>query len=222
MSIAPSAPSVRRGKQRRTQEERSAETRSKLIQAAIDVICAQGYANLTTSDIAAAAGVSRGALQHHFGARYDLIAAVNERLTNEMLALGDELSAEKLLLPARVDAVIRHYWSVYTSTTYLAILNISLGIRDDDPMRRRVRRHFLDIYRKSDAPWVRLFEDTGVSRAELIALRRLSLATLRGLALAHFLGIQQRSAQSELDLLKRTLLDRLNRSDPHRASECAA
>ena len=181
-----------------------------MIRATIGLIGKRGYANLTTPDIAAAAGVSRGALQHHFGSRYDLIAAVNDRLTNDMLALGEDLQAGTLPLARRVDAVIAHYLSVYTSPIYLAVLNMSLGIRDE-PMRKRVRRHVADIYRKSDAPWLELFADTGLPRTELVTLRRLTLATLRGLALARILDIQREPVDAELAALKTALLDRLSR-----------
>ena len=206
-----------RAKPRRTQEERSAETRSKLIGAAISLIGKRGYANLTTPEIAAAAGVSRGALQHHFSSRYDLIAAVNDRLTNDMLALGEDLQAGTLPLAKRIDAVIEHYLSVYTSPIYLAVLNMSLGIRDET-MRKRVRRHVAEIYRKSDAPWLELFGDTGVSRTELVTLRRLTLATLRGLALARILDIQREPVDAELAALKTALIDRFNRHASCRAN----
>jgi AcrR family transcriptional regulator len=206
----PKPPASGRPARRRTQEERSTETRAKLIRATIDLICRHGYANLTTPDIASAAGVSRGALQHHFATRYELIAAVNDQLTNDMVALGEELEAANLPLARRVDAVVERYLSVYTSPTYLAILNISLGIRDDT-MRRRVRRHVVDVFRKSDAPWLALFGDTGLPPRDLVALRRMTLAALRGLAMVRFLDIQREPIDAELDALKTVLVDRLAR-----------
>jgi AcrR family transcriptional regulator len=193
---------------RRSQAERSAETRAKLIQAAIDLIGRRGYGPATTEAIAAAAGVSRGALQHQFASRYELIAAVNERLTGDMRALGQSLRGGKRPLPARLDAVIRRYLSVYSSPTYLAILNLSLGVRDAG-LRRRMRRHVANIYRKSDAPWLDLFADTGLPKPQLVHLRRMALATLRGLAIAQFLDIERQGFDAELALLKQTLLDRL-------------
>ena len=193
---------------RRSQAERSAKTRAKLIQAAIDLIGRRGYGPATTEAIASAAGVSRGALQHQFKSRYELIAAVNGRLTRDMLALGRSLTAAKRPLPERLNAVLRHYLSVYSSPTYLAILNLSLGVRDAS-LRRRMRRHVASIYRKSDAPWLELFADTGLPKPQLVHLRRMTLATLRGLAIAHFLDIERAGFEAELALLEQALLDRL-------------
>ena len=61
---------------RKTREERSTDTRDALIRAAIDLITACGYAATTTSLVAGRAGVSRGALQHHFKSRDELVFAV--------------------------------------------------------------------------------------------------------------------------------------------------
>jgi len=199
-----------RAQQRRSQPERRAATRAKLIRAAIGIIARRGYASLTTPEIAAAAGVSRGALQHHFATRHDLVAAVSEQLTARMLALDEALVSGEKPLAARIAAVVGHYWTVYTSDAYLAILDIALG------RQRRLGRDLTDVSRKSDAPWFKLFADCGKSRRELAALRRLTLASLRGLAVARFLGIQRGPAAAELALLKAVLQDRLGPPERHR------
>lgn len=198
-----------RAVRRRTQSERSAETRYKLIHAAIDVICQRGYANLTTLEVAARAGVSRGALQHQFHTRYDLLAAVGDQLTGDMLALSADLTTASLPLAARIDAAVNHYWTVYTGKTFLAILDISLGVKHDSRLLRPIRRHFENVYRASDKPWLMLLGDTGASRVRLIALRRIVLATLRGLAVARFIGILGKDNKAELGLLKTMLIEQL-------------
>jgi AcrR family transcriptional regulator len=53
-------------KPRRTQEERSATTRARLLDATIDCLSELGYTNTTTTEIAKRAGLSRGAQLHHF------------------------------------------------------------------------------------------------------------------------------------------------------------
>ena len=58
---------------RRSQDERSDETRAALHRATIRLLLERGYSRFTTSDAAAAAGVSRGALTHHFANKEDLV-----------------------------------------------------------------------------------------------------------------------------------------------------
>ena len=63
---------------RRTQAERTAATRAVLIDAARALFAEQGFANVSTQAIAAAAGVTRGALYHQFADKTALFTAVYE------------------------------------------------------------------------------------------------------------------------------------------------
>jgi AcrR family transcriptional regulator len=69
---------------RRTQAERSEATREALIEAARALFAEHGYAGVGTEEIVRAAGVTRGALYHHFGGKKDLFEAVYERVEREL------------------------------------------------------------------------------------------------------------------------------------------
>ena len=62
-------------KSKRTQAERTAATRAALIDAARGLFTARGYAGVSAEEIVAAAGVSRGALYHHFEDKRGLFRA---------------------------------------------------------------------------------------------------------------------------------------------------
>lgn len=64
---------------RQTQSERNARTRQVLITQARKEFVKNGYANASTQDVVAKAGVSRGALYHHFSSKTDLFKAVVEQ-----------------------------------------------------------------------------------------------------------------------------------------------
>jgi AcrR family transcriptional regulator len=72
------------GTARRTQAERSGATRSALIEAARALFAKHGYAEVGTEEIVRAAGVTRGALYHHFDGKRDLFEAVYERVEAEL------------------------------------------------------------------------------------------------------------------------------------------
>ena len=63
--------------------QRAAATRTRLVAAARALFAAEGYAATSTEAILAAAGVTRGALYHHFADKQALFAAVCEQLHEE-------------------------------------------------------------------------------------------------------------------------------------------
>lgn len=72
------------GRVARTQAERSEATREALITAARALFAERGYAGVPTEEVVRAAGVTRGALYHHFGGKRDLFEAVYERVEAEL------------------------------------------------------------------------------------------------------------------------------------------
>jgi AcrR family transcriptional regulator len=73
--------------------EQSDATRSALLASARRLFTEHGYAATSTNEIVERAGVTRGALYHHFPAKYDLFRAVFEQLEAE---LADQVAREAL------------------------------------------------------------------------------------------------------------------------------
>jgi AcrR family transcriptional regulator len=65
-------------------KEMIAETRARLIAAAREAFGTVGYANASMDDFTAAAGLTRGALYHHFGDKKGLLEAVIAEIDAEM------------------------------------------------------------------------------------------------------------------------------------------
>jgi AcrR family transcriptional regulator len=71
---------------RRTQAERSEATRTALLDAGRRLFATKGYSHSGREEIVASAGVTRGALQHHFGDKQALFRAVYEAVEQEVVA----------------------------------------------------------------------------------------------------------------------------------------
>lgn len=69
---------------RRTQSERTAQTRGALITAARRLFGAEGFAAVGTERITREAGMTRGALYHQFAGKADLFAAVLDQVEAEI------------------------------------------------------------------------------------------------------------------------------------------
>jgi AcrR family transcriptional regulator len=72
----------------------AAETRERLLDAAADVFAERGYDGTRVADIAAAAGVSNGALYSHFGSKAELL--VQALRTHGRQLLAEEFAADPL------------------------------------------------------------------------------------------------------------------------------
>jgi AcrR family transcriptional regulator len=118
-------PSPRRP--RRTQAERTAETRSKLLDATIECLIEQGYGGTTTLAVCKRAGVSHGSLQHHFGKRDGLLGAALECV---YARLRDRVVARLELLPEgepRVEAMVDIMWEGLGAREFKAVLELWLA-----------------------------------------------------------------------------------------------
>jgi AcrR family transcriptional regulator len=77
-----------------TREERAEATRAQLLAVATELFASRGYAAVGTEDVVREAGLTRGALYHHFTDKRELFAAVHERLEQDtMAAIGSRMAA---------------------------------------------------------------------------------------------------------------------------------
>jgi len=83
--------------------EMIAETRAKLLAAARHAFGTVGYAQSSMDDFTAAAGLTRGALYHHFGDKKGLFQAVIQEIDAEMTARLHRVSASA---PTRWDGFV--------------------------------------------------------------------------------------------------------------------
>ena len=87
----------------RSNKSRTDATRSALIDAARKLFSEKGYAETSTPEIAKAAGVTRGALYHHFDDKVDLFRAV---VTEEYLKVAADITASAKESPdSAIDAL---------------------------------------------------------------------------------------------------------------------
>lgn len=110
---------------REPQQDRGRATRARLLESAVSCLAELGWNGATVSVIAAHAGVSRGATQHNFPTREDLVTAALEYMAERRLA---EIRREAARLPAtggnRTRDVVSLLVRLYTGPLFRAALQI--------------------------------------------------------------------------------------------------
>lgn len=178
---------------RRTQDQRRAETRSRLLDATIACVEEYGYTAATTRRIAERAEVSVGAVTHHFQYRVELVtAAVEELMRRRLLAIREALDE----LPetgreARVGEALEFLWQDFSGPLFTVMIKLWVAAGDDSelydrmvPLERMLARAFAEF-----APEFGLSEPagrTGEGSKSLGVNPRYAIviAAIRGLALS--------------------------------------
>lgn len=172
----------------RTQQERSSRTRALLLDATVDCLVELGYARTTVIEICQRAGLSRGAQQHHFTTKAELMTSALEHLFTR---LADKiLDADLPTGPGRLEKGIDLLWEAYSGTLSTAAVELWVAARTDEELRRhllpvdRALGHTtLEFYR-------RLVGGSGppADPAELETVLLLTVNLFRGLALDAMIG----------------------------------
>lgn len=156
-------------------QARAVRTRGQILAAAVDVMVEHGYAGLTMQRVQAAAGVTRGALTHHFSSMRELaVAAV------DYLARAQAAEIEETLSETGPTAVVDVLHEAIRRPTYVAGLELWVAARTDPELRAALRPGAQDLGRQLRAPFRALAADLDAARLDIFADGLLSL--LRGLA----------------------------------------
>lgn len=169
---------------RRTQEERSAETRGRLLEATIDLLIERGYARLTTADIAKRAGVSNGARVHHFRTKEDLVVAANAELYEKAVSLGTARSANARASKHPFKDCFDDLISLYFGRWFLGSLDATVAARTDKRLARRLHPIILDYHAAVRRAWTGAFAESGLGAKDAAESYEVILYTVRGMALA--------------------------------------
>ena len=120
----------------RTQAQRRDEMRRVLLDAAVDSLVEHGFAGTTTLEVQRRAGVSRGALLHHFPSKAELLVATIGHLTElrarELKARANELPEG----PARIDAVLDLLWECFAGPLFQVSIELRAAARTEPELRR--------------------------------------------------------------------------------------
>ncbi|MBT9386466.1 TetR/AcrR family transcriptional regulator [Pseudooceanicola sp. CBS1P-1] len=168
---------------RQTQADKSAAMQRRLCEATLETLAEVGYEKLSTTLVCEKAGVSRGAMTHHFSSRNALFAAAFAHL---LAKWRDERKAYYDAMPPGVTISLaeqtEYLWQhVFGTPTYVASLELMLAARMDVELGQLLR-DILGEWR--DLRDARLIGALGGDPDDPVSLQfiRLNSCMLRGIA----------------------------------------
>jgi AcrR family transcriptional regulator len=203
---------------RLTQEERSAETRARLLDATIQSLVEVGYARTTTTRVCEIAGLSRGAQIHHFHTRAELLTSALEHLAHRRLdefrtrleKLRENGGAEDDPFAVGLDLL----WESFSGDLFTAALELWVAARTDPDLHARLLPLEREIGRQMSTPWLGLDTDRGDRETSQLArdLLQLSHHAMRGMVLQRILNPDDRQRRRQFDVFKQLAATAIGRA----------
>ncbi|MFE6925559.1 TetR/AcrR family transcriptional regulator [Nocardia sp. NPDC057663] len=181
-----------------TREEQKQATRARILDAAIDLLVRRGYSALTTVAVQEAAGLSRGALLHHFPTIAELSKALVQNLVqrNEQAALAAAARFDPDADP--VDRALTALYESMTRPPAQAEMELWAAARTDRDLAAALqhaeRAAGRDLVRVVDE----LFGPEVVAHPRYPVIRDLTITVLRGTAAGRVLHTSENAARTTL------------------------
>jgi AcrR family transcriptional regulator len=173
---------------RRTQAERRTATRSALVRATVDSLVELGYARTTTQEVQSRAGVSRGALTHHFTAKADLVLAAMDHLYEEFSESVRKAAAELPDDPAtRIRLGVELIWERFHGPLFVASMELWTAARTDPELRAALLPHERRLGAQLRELSAEVFGEQVARHPRSEAVYQALLTSMRGQAMTSFL-----------------------------------
>ncbi|WP_029105338.1 TetR/AcrR family transcriptional regulator [Mycobacterium sp. 360MFTsu5.1] len=183
---------------RRTQAERSAAMRTRLLDATVECLVTYGYAGTTTQKVAEIAGVTRGAQVHHFRAKEDLVAAAVEHLAEQRVQAAIRDLGRVANTPDAVSMMLDYLWESHQGPIFVATLELWVAARTDRVLAEHIERVEPIVIGALIGALAQLVPDRAAQK-ELRDLSFTAMDALRGILLSSFVDRDMKRAKKRWD-----------------------
>ena len=173
----------RRQKPRRTQLERRNETQAAILAASIDLLAKHGYAGFSASRVAAKAGVSRGALEHYFPKRNDLVTAATRYAMRDSVEHARSLALSAKRSKDPIENFLSDSEHFFFRPVFRAMFEIAIAARSDRALARALNPIVQDARDVLNGIWIDTLDAAGYPRDNAQQFIELTHYLLRGLFL---------------------------------------
>jgi len=186
------------------QAQKSAMTRDKILDAAIDCFIHEGYTNVTTAKVANAAGVSRGAMLHHFPSKLELIQAAIEYLHDKLV---EDFTGRVQAIPKNLRgkkhrrAGLDAYWEHLTSDLFMAYHELCVAGRMEPELREILDKSTLTFDQHVRNSTRELFKEWADRGDRFLLAMDVTKFMMEGMAVGQVVGDREARINRLLDYL---------------------
>jgi AcrR family transcriptional regulator len=144
---------------RKTQLQRSKETRERLFKAAIRVMNKRGYSGFTTAEAAREAGVTRGAQNHHFESKDAFVLAAIEHLYAEILGQSSKRVIEARNSKNLFSPIVEDAREFFFSPEFITIFDVQIAMT-----KTRSKKTVAEISERYRSPVENMWADYLIGR----------------------------------------------------------
>jgi len=198
-----------RKRARERQAERSAAMRARLIAAAKASLLDSGYGRTTAVEVCARAGVTRGALFHHFSGLSELFAATLEEVCDGIGKRSREAAGRSDPRHAAA-AYVETAWAGFGHPDFKIVIEVWLAARNDPSLRKELDP-VIEHFRRAATPQLNVELAAKIGRnPDDVAFYRLALEAMIGMALGRAVAPGSKPMGHEGDVI--ALLKQLARA----------
>jgi AcrR family transcriptional regulator len=168
---------------RRTQEQRRLETQEAIMSASIELLIEVGYARFSASGVAARAGVSRGAQEHYYPKKIDLLAAPTRHAMRAAVDQARSLAAPAARSSDPIAKFLADSEHFFFSPIYRAMLEIMVAAASDPALSRICNPIVQEARVALDEIWTETLGSAGYARGSAQQFIELTHYMMRGVFL---------------------------------------
>lgn len=190
---------------RRTQAERRATTRARILDATAASLVEKGYAATTVSEVQERAGVARGTLQHHFPTRSELLVAATTHVVDLRLAAFRRSIDRMADDTDRIRTTVDLAWNDLSGPVFYAAVELWVAARTDPELRANLVAEEERVFREMRALYAEALGPDLADDPRAATLVEFTVDFLSGLSMTAMLTGKRPEQEKNVEQWKRAL-----------------
>ena len=154
---------------------------SRLMSATIDLLHERGLSRTSTPEIARRAGVSRGALTHHFAGREAIITASVADLLNQTTQRLHRFAEDFMERGGSSDEIVDYIWRMMSDRLFYVTMEYLPEARHNPEFKAELIPTVREFHAGLDAVWTALAARTGVAPDHVRTVMNTTMCLVRGM-----------------------------------------